>query len=117
MDFGGVRFVDKMLFTRRLAVMLKAGIPISEALTVLENQSANKAMKKILVDVGVKIKNGQTLVKSLGNHSRVFDELYLSIIGVGEWSGKLEENLEYLARRWGKLMSLPGGSGGRCCTR
>ena len=102
MDFGGVRFVDKMLFTRRLAVMLKAGIPISEALTVLENQSANKAMKKILVDVGVKIKNGQTLVKSLGNHSRVFDELYLSIIGVGEGSGKLEENLEYLAREMGK---------------
>src|SRR3989344_5583409 len=102
MDFGGVRFVDKMLFTRRLAVMLKAGIPISEALTVLENQSANKAMKKILVDVGVKIKNGQTLVKSLGKHSRVFDELYLSIIGVGEGSGKLEENLEYLAREMGK---------------
>ena len=102
MDFGGVRFVDKMLFTRRLAVMLKAGIPILEALTVLENQSTNRAMKKVLADVGAKVKNGQTLVKSLGAHRNVFDELYQSIVGVGEGSGKLEENLEYLAREMGK---------------
>ena len=102
MNFGGVRFVDKMLFTRRLAVMLKAGIPILESLSVLENQSTNSAMKRVLADIGKSIKNGQTLVKAMEHNKWVFDDLYLSIVGVGEESGKLEENLEYLAREMGK---------------
>lgn len=102
MNFGGVRFVDKMLFTRRLAVMLKAGIPISEALSVLESQALSPVMKRVVADVGAKVRNGQTLVKSLGRHPNVFDSLYLSIVGVGEESGKLEDNLEYLAREMGK---------------
>ncbi|TSC85712.1 MAG: MSHA bioproteinis protein MshG [Microgenomates group bacterium Gr01-1014_16] len=102
MIIGGVSFADKMLFTRRIAVMLKAGIPISETLAVLENQSANPVMRKVLADVGARIKNGQTLTKSLEHHPRVFDSLYLSIVSVGEESGKLEENLEYLAAEMGK---------------
>src|SRR3989344_66023 len=102
MTIGGVGFVDKMLFTRRLAIMLKAGIPLAEALSVLEDQALNLTMRAVIADVGARVKNGQTLLKSLSRHGNVFDSLYLSIVGVGEGSGKLEENLEFLAREMGK---------------
>lgn len=94
--------MDKMLFTRRLAVMLKAGLPILEALEILEDQTTNPKFKEVLVEVGKSVKNGQPFKKALAKHPEVFDPLYLSIVGIGEESGNLEGNLEYLAAEMGK---------------
>jgi len=52
----------------------------------------------VLADIGKEIKNGQTLEKALSRHPRVFDTFYRSIVGIGEESGNLEENLDHLAK-------------------
>jgi type II secretory pathway component PulF len=91
-----VTFLDKLLFTRHLAVMIKSGIPISEAVQSIAEQTDNKTFRKILINISSDIDNGQSLEKALSKYSRVFDAFYLNLVRIGEKSGNLEENLEYL---------------------
>lgn len=100
--FSPVRFIDKLLFTKHLSVLLKSGIPLSESLEILESQARNPSFKKILHGLSDSIRNGVSLEKSLDHYPRVFDPLYRSVIGIGEDSGTLETNLEYLAKELGK---------------
>ena len=89
--------LDKMLFTKHLSVMLKSGIPLDEAVSSIRDQTKNPNFKEVLSDLVKELENGQSFEKSLSRHPKVFDKLYLSLVAVGEKSGKLEENLEYLA--------------------
>lgn len=95
--FRRVTFIDKLIFTKHLAVMVKAGIPLSEAITIARDQTKDEVFKKVLREVGDDVSNGQTLQKALAKHPKVFDPLYLSLVNIGEESGNLEQNLEYLA--------------------
>jgi type II secretory pathway component PulF len=92
-----VTILDKLVFTKHLGIMLKSGIPISEALFSLKDQTTNIAFRFVLDDIYSDVTNGKSLVKALSKHPEVFDNLYLSLIATGEKSGKLETNLEYLA--------------------
>ncbi len=94
---NSIKFVDKLLFTKHLSIMLKSGIPLAEAISILTDQSRNAAFKKILLGIARDIANGQSLEKSLSRYPDVFDPLYRSIIAVGEEAGNLESNSEYLA--------------------
>lgn len=87
---------DKLLITKHLAVMLKSGIPLSEAFSILISQTSNSQLKKILTAVQKEIQNGQSLYKSFGAFPKIFDSFYLNLINIGEQSGTLEKNLEYL---------------------
>lgn len=89
--------LDILFFTKHLSVMLKSGIPISESVSTLKDQTKNPNFKIVLSKIQSDIENGQTLESALSKHSDVFSSLYVSLIGIGEKSGKLEENLEYLA--------------------
>src|SRR6266567_1954384 len=100
--FSRVTFVDKLLFTKHLSVMIKSGITIVEALDILASQTKSNAFRNVIVAVGDDIKNGKTLAKSLAKHPKVFDTFYVSLIEVGESSGTLEETLIYLATQLGK---------------
>ncbi|OGM31171.1 hypothetical protein A2803_01705 [Candidatus Woesebacteria bacterium RIFCSPHIGHO2_01_FULL_44_21] len=95
--FKHISFLDKALFTKHLAVMTKSGIPLAESVDSLEEQAKNPTFKKILAKVSADIQNGQSLYKSMARHPRVFDTTYLSLVQIGEESGQLEKNLEYLA--------------------
>ena len=106
--FDYITFEDKLLFTKHLATMLKAGIPIAETLDVLLKQTKSRAMKKVLVKLIGDIQNGQSLGIALKKFPRVFDELYVSLITVGEESGKLEENCAYLSEQLTKDHTLRG---------
>lgn len=97
--FSGVRQVDRLIFTKHLAVMIKSGIPLNDAISTLQDQSQNPAFKKILKQILADISNGQTLTTALTKHPQAFNSLYLSLIGIGEKSGNLEANLEYLAEQ------------------
>ena len=88
---------DKMLFTKHLSIMLKSGIPLSEAISSVRDQTGNLSFKETLTDIVAEIENGQSLEKALRRHPKVFDKLYISLVEVGEKSGNLEENLDYLA--------------------
>ena len=97
--FKKFSFLDKLFFTKHLGIMLKSGIPVSEALENLEDQARASGFKKILKKVSTDIQQGKSLEKALSKHQKVFDSLYLSLIKIGERSGNLEENLEHLGKQ------------------
>lgn len=94
---GGISFVEIVLFTKHLSIMIKSGIPILEAVGILADQTKNPPLKKVLHAIEADIKNGTSLVGTLQKYPRIFSPLYISMITVGEQSGKLDETLSYLA--------------------
>lgn len=94
--FNKPSFIDKLLFTKHLGVMIKAGIPLVEAMEILQSQTVNPAFRRMLGNILADVRNGQNLTKSLSKHSNVFDGLFQSLIEVGEESGSLEKSFEYL---------------------
>lgn len=101
-----VSFIDKLLFTKHLSIMLKSGITISEAIDTLALQTKSNKFNKVLTEISKDIKNGQSLAKSLQKHSKIFDTLYVSLIEVGEQSGTLEGSLNFLSNQLAKEYSL-----------
>lgn len=101
-----VSFIDKLLFTKHLSIMLKSGISIAEAVDTLALQTKSNKFNKDLTQVSRDIKNGQSLAKSLKKHPKIFDTVYLSLIEVGEESGTLEDSLTYLSSQLAKEYSL-----------
>ena len=85
------------LITRQLATLLKAGIPLSEALTALVQQVEREETEKMLRDVREKVLEGMPLGDALARHPRHFDTLYVSMVKAGEASGTLDLILKRLA--------------------
>jgi type IV pilus assembly protein PilC len=104
--FSKVGFLDKLLFTKHLSIMIKSGITISDAIETLASQTKSNKFNKVLTAVTKDVKNGQTLAKSLQRHPKVFDNFYISLIEVGEQSGTLEDSLNFLANQQTKEYSL-----------
>lgn len=101
-----VSFTDKLLFTKHMSIMIKSGITVSDAIDTLALQAKSNKFNQVLTQVDKDIKNGQTLAKSFLKHPKIFDNLYVSLIDVGEKSGTLEESLNYLANQLSKEYSL-----------
>jgi len=98
----GVSLVEKMMFTRHLAVMIKAGLSLNRALAVLARQSKSSKFKKIISQVEKEVRSGQPFADSLSKHPKAFDELYVNMVRVGETGGNLEEVLNLLAEQMKK---------------
>jgi type IV pilus assembly protein PilC len=94
---GRVKTQDKINFARNLGLMLKAGLALSRALSVIERQSKNKALKKVLDDIIENISKGMSFADTLAKHSKVFPPLFISMIHAGEQSGTLSESLKAVA--------------------
>ena len=97
-DGGGIKLfgdkiqhVDILLFTRQLYTLLKAGVPIMRALGGLQESTMNTAMKAMLAQVRESLDSGRELSMSLARHPKVFTSFYLSMVRVGEMTGRLEE--------------------------
>lgn len=97
--FFRITHLDILFFTKHLSVMLKSGIPLSESVETLKNQTTNNSLKEILTQIHYDIENGQSLESALAKHNQVFSSLYISLIGIGEKSGNLENSLEYLSEQ------------------
>ncbi|MCL5094127.1 MAG: type II secretion system F family protein [Patescibacteria group bacterium] len=97
---------DKALFARQLATMINAGLPISQALTTLSEQTANQKLKGIIETVGRDIEGGATLSASFSQFPKVFKETELSLIASGEASGSLDKVLLKLAGQIEKDYSI-----------
>jgi type IV pilus assembly protein PilC len=101
-----VSFQDKLLFTKHLSTMVKAGIPIVDAFETLIEQSKSMYFKKVLTGIMSDLENGKTLARSLGKYPKVFDTFYISLIEIGETSGTLNENIEFLTKQLAKDYAL-----------
>lgn len=88
---------DLLLTTRQWAMMIGSGTPVEEALQATASQAEKPAVRKVLMDVRASVAEGYRLAEALGNHPKVFNSLYCSIVSAGESSGQLGAVLERLA--------------------
>ncbi len=86
-----VEHMDVLLFSRQIHTLLRAGVPIMRALAGLQESSANPAMREVLQDVRESLDSGREMSLSLARHPKVFSPFYLSMVRVGEMTGRLEE--------------------------
>ena len=92
-----VRPQDVAVFTRQLATLLKAGIPLAEGLGALAEQQDNKKMERVLAEVRQKVNEGTALADALTPHKALFPELYVNMVRSGEAAGNLDSVLFRLA--------------------
>lgn len=95
--FGRVTSADQMLFLDNLSTMIKAGLALAPALKTITGELKNKYFKKILEHIYELIENGQSLSESMKHYPKVFPEMIVSAVEVGENTGALSESLGHLA--------------------
>ena len=94
---GRVRRNEVAAFTRQLATLLRAGIPLAESLGALFEQIENPKLHAIVGEVRTAVNEGSSLADSLAKHPAVFDDLFVSMVRAGEVAGNLDEVLGRLA--------------------
>jgi len=102
---GGISALQKVVLTKHLAIMLRAGISLDESLRILEVQAKGR-LKNVLRLVQRDVEGGMRLSDALAAHPRVFNAYYINMIRAGEESGNLVDNLEQLSVRFGKDFEL-----------
>ena len=96
--FGtGIKTKDRVVFTRQLATLVKAGLPITQALNTAIEQMENPTFKQLLLKIAASVEGGQTLSASFAQYPKLFNNIYISLVDAGEQSGNLDESLIRLA--------------------
>jgi len=95
--FNRVRTKDKVLFSRQLATLINAGLPLVQSLRTVDNQTTSKALKLIISKVIADVEAGASLSGAMAKHPQAFNQVYISLIAAGEASGTLDKALERLA--------------------
>ena len=94
---GRITTKDKLVFTRQLSTLIAAGLPLSQSLRTVVDQTPNSRMRAIVQEIIASVEGGHSLHDSFAKHPEVFDKLYLSLIAAGEASGTLDEALQRIA--------------------
>lgn len=97
---------DKAAFARNLSTMIKSGLPITESIGVIADETKSKKFKSILTDVKYDLESGRPLSQALSKYLDVFDKIFTSLIAAGEVSGKLPEVLKSLYKLLAKNISI-----------
>lgn len=94
---GTITPADIAIFSRQLATMLKAGIPLVQAFEIVGAGHENAAMQKLIMAVKVDVEGGSALAEALAKHPLYFDDLFVNLVEAGEQAGALETLLEKIA--------------------
>ncbi|MDW8344381.1 MAG: type II secretion system F family protein [Verrucomicrobiae bacterium] len=94
---GKVKSQDLVVFTRQLATMMEAGLPLVQTLTALEEQTTSKTLKPVIQQITARVEAGEPFSAALAEHPRVFNRLYVSMVAAGETGGLLAEILDRIA--------------------
>lgn len=97
---------EKLFFTRNLALMIKTGVPLPRAFSMLASQSSNKRFREILIRIKNQVIRGRRLSECMKDWPDVFSEIFWNMIRIGEESGNLEEVLHNLSRQMEKTYEL-----------
>ena len=92
-----IKAMDIALFTRQMATMMKAGVPLLQSFDIIADSVEKPALRQLLEKLKSEIATGQSFAGSLRQHPRHFDELYCNLVASGEQSGTLEALLERVA--------------------
>jgi type IV pilus assembly protein PilC len=96
------------VFTRQLATLVDAGLPLLRGLRVLERQERNVTLKEIIGELGLAIEGGSTFSEALAQHPKVFNRLYINMVKAGELGGVLEVVLNRLSEFMEKAQKIKG---------
>jgi type IV pilus assembly protein PilC len=99
---------DIAIFTRQLAVMMKAGVPMLQSFDIVAKGAANPAIAKLLFDIKSDLESGQALHTCFRRHPKYFDALFCNLVEAGEAAGILESILDRLAEYKEKTEALKG---------
>lgn len=94
---GRITTKDKVVFTRQLSTLIGAGLPLSQSLRTVQEQTPNKRLKNVIQDLITSIEGGKSLHDSFAKHPEVFDKLFLALVATGEASGTLDDSLQRVA--------------------
>jgi type IV pilus assembly protein PilC len=94
---GSIKTRDVVIFTRQFSTMINSGLPLVQALTILAEQTDNKALAEVTRKVVFDVESGNTVADALSKHPRAFSNLYVNMVAAGEAGGILDTILLRLA--------------------
>ena len=107
---GGRKVTDKDItfFTRQLATMLKAGVPLLQAFEIVARGHSNARFSRLMMDIKNKIEAGSSMSQAFREHPGHFDNLYCNLVAAGEASGTIDAILDRLATYKEKILAIKG---------
>jgi type IV pilus assembly protein PilC len=105
---GKITDKDITLFTRQLATMMKAGVPLLQAFDIVGKGHSNPAVAKLLGDIKADVETGSSLSTSFRKYPLYFDSLFCNLVGAGEQAGILDTLLDRLATYKEKIQAIKG---------
>ena len=102
----GVSLEEKMMFSRNLAVMIESGIALTRSLKVLQKQTQSPTFKSAVNKISEDITKGITFSDAIAQYPKIFNELYVNMVKVGEATGNMDETLNLLANQLEKEHEL-----------
>jgi len=105
---GGKKITDKdvTLFTRQLATMMKAGVPMLQSFEIVARGHSNPSMQRLLLEIKADIEQGNSLTQAFSRHPLYFDALFCNLVGAGEAAGILDTILERLSVYKEKILAV-----------
>lgn len=107
---GGKKITDKDIafFTRQLATMLRAGVPLLQAFEIVARGHSNARFSRLMMDIKNKIEAGSSMSQAFREYPQYFDQLYCNLVAAGEASGTIDAILERLATYKEKILAIKG---------
>jgi type IV pilus assembly protein PilC len=105
---GGGKVSDKdiTLFTRQLATMMKAGVPLLQSFDIVAKGASNPGVAKLLIEIKTEVETGSSLAAAFRKYPLYFDALFCNLVAAGEQAGILEQLLERLATYKEKILAI-----------
>ena len=105
---GRITLKDKIVFTRQLATLISAGLPLSQSLHTIIEQTENKQLQGIAQDILSSVEGGKSLADSFSKHKEVFGTIFIALVSAGEASGTLDQSLQRIATQQEKDAAVMG---------
>lgn len=96
---GRISTKDKILFSRQLSTLINAGLPLTQSLRTVSEQTSNKQFATIINSVIASVEGGVSFSEALSKHPKVFNDVFIALVAAGETSGTLDKSLERIANQ------------------
>ena len=103
-----VKLQDKVIFTRQLATMINAGVPLTRSLNTMSQQTRSKSLQKYLTEITRDVESGAPFADALAKYPKVFNDIYVNMVRAGEEGGILDDILLRLATQQEKDAEIRG---------
>ena len=104
--FQRITMKDKVVFSRQLATLIEAGLPLTQSLHTVVEQTNNPKMRDVVQDIIISVEGGRSLGDSFSRHPEVFNKVFLALVRAGELSGTLDQALRRIATQQEKDQAI-----------